>query len=96
LAKLLRLKIRSKRRKGGSPRYHHYRRKSARRSRAAVKGWDTRIRKEGVRQLIKVPLSYVNPINKVRTVKDLSLGLVKVTKPGFYRKSGFLKWLDKI
>ena len=71
------------------------RKRRSRRRRAAQKAWDTRIRKQGTRQLINISLGFVNPVNKARTAKNVSLGLIKVARPRLYRKSKMLKTLDK-
>ena len=70
-------------------------RKSRKRSLAAHKAWDTRIRNEGKRQIAKTLIGAINPINKIRTAKNLAIGIIKIAKPRTYRKTKILKKLDK-
>lgn len=72
------------------------RRKNIRRSRAAIKGWNTRIRKQGIKQLINTTIGQINPVNKVKITKDITIGLIKTAKPDLYRKHQLLKKLDKL
>jgi len=71
--------------------------KNLRRSKAAVKAWVTRTRKEGLRQVVMAAASSVSDIySKVKTIKDVAIGLIKITSPRTYRKSRVLKRLDKL
>jgi len=76
--------------------YRRRPRKSRKRSIAAHKAWETRIRKEGKRQIAKTLISTINPINKARTAKNLAIGLIKIAKPRTYRKTKILKKLEKL
>jgi len=70
--------------------------KSRKRSLAARRAWNTRIRNEGKRQIARTLIGTINPINKVRTAKNLAIGMIKITKPETYRKTKILKKIDKM
>lgn len=71
--------------------------KSLKRSLAAKKAWQTRIRREGKRKLIKTLTNIVfKPISKIRTAKDIATNTIKLVKPDLYMKSKALKKLDKL
>jgi len=65
------------------------------RRRAAIKTWNTRIRREGLRKLFNTVLSTINLYNKLKTIKDITINTVKILKPEVYRKSRVLKYIDK-
>ena len=65
------------------------------RRRAAIKAWNTRIRREGLRKLFNTVLSTINLYNKLKTIKDITINTVKILKPEVYRKSRVLKYIDK-
>ena len=71
------------------------RRVSLRRRIAARKAWDTRTRSEGVRQALGSLLSYVDIVGKAKSLKDIIMGVLKIAAPRLYRKSRFLKRIDK-
>ena len=72
------------------------RRRSRRRSAAARKGWNTRIRRQGMRQIGKAVIGRSSPvISTARFVKNVSLGTYKVMKPRSYRRNTTLKKIDK-
>jgi len=82
-------------------RTHHTRKrkssKSLKRSLAAKKAWQTRIRREGKRKLIKILANIAfKPISKVRTAKDIAINTIKFVKPDLYMKSKALKIIDKL
>jgi len=67
----------------------------SKRSYAARKGWDTRTRREGYRQIAKAVVGVYDPVGKVQFVKNVSIAALKIANPRFYRKSRVLKKLDK-
>ena len=71
--------------------------KSRKKSKASQKGWDTRVRKEGIKQLSKVLISQLSSksIDKIRTSKDFVMSIIKIASPRTYRKNRYLKKLDK-
>jgi len=65
------------------------------RGRAAIKAWNTRIRREGLRKLFGTVLGTINLYNKLKTIKDITINVIKIVKPEAYRKSKVLKYIDK-
>ena len=72
------------------------RRKSKKRVYAAMKGWDTRTRNEGIWQITRTITGAISPVRKIRFVKNLVVGTLKITCPRTSRKSKLLRKIDKI
>ena len=63
------------------------RRKSRKRSEAARKAWDTRIRKEGIRQTAKALATLaLSEISKATAIADAIIGTVKALASREYRE----------
>jgi len=63
------------------------RRKSRKRVEASRKAWDTRIRKEGIRQTAKALATLAsNEISKATAIADAIIGTVKALAPREYRE----------
>lgn len=70
--------------------------RSRRRSATARKGWDTRTRHQGMRQIGKAVIGRSSPvISTARFVKNVSLGAHKMINPRSYRRNTLLKKIDK-
>ena len=71
--------------------------KSHKKSIAAKKGWKTRTRKEGMRELTKIVVGIASgDINKARTIKDIVVNTIKIAKPDLYLRCKTLKKLDRL
>jgi hypothetical protein len=81
------------RKRGRSHRRSHRSRKL--RSQAARKAWRTRTRNEGIRQVVNTAISKAPPIAVVKTIKDITIGTLKIVKPDAYRKHKLLKKIDR-
>ncbi len=70
---------------------------SRKRSEAARKGWDTRTRKDGVKQVFHAIGSLLSEsYGAAKAVKDIAIGTVKIAVPRSYRKNRWLKRFDKM
>lgn len=73
------------------------RRRSRRKSSAAArKGWNTRTRRQGLRQVGKAVIGRSNPaISTFRFLKETSIGAYKIATPSGYRRNRIVKEIDK-
>ena len=72
------------------------RRKSLARSRAARKAWDTRIRRQGVRQVTKAIIKRNPTISAISFTKTVACGTMKAIKPRGFRNSKLAKTIDRL
>jgi hypothetical protein len=72
------------------------RRKFRIRSRATIKGWNTRTRREGMRQIGKAVIARSSQIvSNAKLIKDVSIGTCKIVAPRGYRRNRPVKKIDK-
>jgi len=65
------------------------------RAQAARRGWDTRIRREGLKQVSKAIISRYSWYPLVKLAKDLVVGTYKIFNPRMYRRNRIAKTIDK-
>jgi hypothetical protein len=66
-----------------------------RRSRATSKGWDTRIRNQGYRQIVKTVVNRNQMASALSSLANLGEGVYKAAYPRHYRRNKIAKKMDK-
>jgi hypothetical protein len=66
-----------------------------RRSRAAKRGWDTRTRRQGYRQIAKTLVKRSSVASALSSAANLGTGVLKAAYPKQYRRNKLAKKIDK-
>ena len=66
-----------------------------RRSRAVSRGWDSRIRRQGSRQIAKALVKRNPTISALSSAADIGMGAYKTAYPRQYRRNKLAKTIDK-